>query len=179
MDRHILIRGASTIILVLSAAAQCPVTTPQNPPFVPPAGYRTDIVPQPGFWYGTKALWTWISTDSSWWLGDEKIVYWRSGFDARNALDLGLNIVARRLDVHAPLVWSPRASPMWFPEADGRTHFDVLGDMAMMSGIDISPGRHGAPRNEKGACWEISAYFENPAHHEEDQTLSFVVSMGQ
>ncbi len=49
----------------------------------------------------------------------------------------------------------------------------------MMSGIDISPASHGTPLGERGACWEISAHFENAAHHEEDQTLSFVVSVEQ
>ncbi len=37
MNRHILVLGAPALILALSAAAECAVTTPQNPPFVPPA----------------------------------------------------------------------------------------------------------------------------------------------
>lgn len=178
MNRHILILGVSALILAQSAAAQCPVTTPQNPPFVPPPAYRPELAPQPGFWFGTKALWTWISTDSTWWLGGQKIVYWRDGFDARNH-GQDLKIVARRLDVYAPLVWLPNASPVVFPETDGRAHWDVPGDAAMMSGIDISPASHGAPLGGKGACWEISAHFENAANHDEDQTLSFIVSVGQ
>ena len=50
-----------------------------------PAGVSLRFAPEPGFWYGTKALWTWIPTDSRWWLGGQKIVYWRDGFDARKA----------------------------------------------------------------------------------------------
>ncbi|MGO9259096.1 MAG: hypothetical protein ACLQU1_22670 [Bryobacteraceae bacterium] len=69
-----------------------------------------------------RALWTWIPTDSSWWLGGQEIVYWRAGLDARNARDLDLKIVARRLDAYAPLVWLRNASPVVFPGTDGRAH---------------------------------------------------------
>jgi hypothetical protein len=158
--------AAAAFILPVCASAQCPVTTPAKSTFVPPPPYRTNAAPDDGFYYGTRALWTWIPNDPAWWRGGEKIVYWRAGFDARKEHQPDLKIVARRLDAPAPLVWGMRTYAVWFPE-DGVTHTGAPGDMAMMSGIDISQAG-------KGGCWEITAHYEN-AERTEDQTLSFVV----
>ena len=49
----------------LAAAEACPVTTPPNPSFVPPAPYRPDPDLR-GFWYGTNAFWTRLSADGLW-----------------------------------------------------------------------------------------------------------------
>jgi hypothetical protein len=155
--------AAAAFVLPVCASAQCPVTTASKPPFVPPAPYRT--MPEGGFWYGTESLWTWIPNDPQWWLGGEKIVYWRAGFDARKEHQPDLKVVARRLDAQAPLVWGMRTSGVWFREGSP-------GDMAMMSGIDISPTTLAG----KGGCWEIAAHYEN-AERSESRDLSFVVQV--
>jgi len=166
---------AAAFFFPVCAWAQCPVTKASKQPFVPPPPYRADLAPADGFYYGTASLWTQVWNEPSWLRGGEKLVYWRAGFDSRKEHQPDLKVVARRLDVQAPLVWGMRTYAVWFPE-DGVTHFDSFEDMAMMSGIDIPAAAPAATPQAKGGCWEITAHYEN-VERTEKQTLSFVVSL--
>ncbi|MEW5828608.1 MAG: hypothetical protein AB1846_06920, partial [Chloroflexota bacterium] len=42
--------------------ASCPVTVPQDPPFVAPKPYSPDAPFPDQFWYGSEALWTMLPT---------------------------------------------------------------------------------------------------------------------
>jgi hypothetical protein len=72
-----------------SAPASCPATHAPEPPFVPPAAYRS--TPAGGqFWYGTPALWTALPTTGAWPNlpfdangFTQKILWWHDGYDWR------------------------------------------------------------------------------------------------
>jgi hypothetical protein len=150
---------AVVIVFSTCAAAQCPVTAAPSQPFIPPAPYSANPSPG-GFWHGTASLWTWVSSDPNWWRGPvgsevpymAKLAYWRAGFDARKEMDPELTVVARRLDVPAPLVWAEHASAVW--DSGHRS----LPDELMLTGINIP----------SGGCWEIAAHYKS-------ETLSIVV----
>jgi hypothetical protein len=154
--------------LLPCASSQCPATPAPNPPFVPPFPYRTNANSGAGFLYGSTSLWTWISTDPDWWRGPAccraqrpyvaKLAYMRAGFNARKEPDPELTVVARRLDVVAPLVWAGHANATWGPGEDNRIHLDLLSSMSMLTGIDLPAA----------GCWEIAARYK-------DRSLSYVV----
>src|SRR5690242_14139525 len=67
-------------------SASCPVTAPQNPPFVPPAPYDSKDF-EGEFWYGSHALWTSVQQNGTW--RDlphnpegytQKVFWWRDGY---------------------------------------------------------------------------------------------------
>ena len=68
----ILLSAFAASAIAAAADGNCPVTTQSQPPFVPPAPYAP-IAPPGSFWYGTKTLWTWLRTESTWPKGGEKL----------------------------------------------------------------------------------------------------------
>jgi hypothetical protein len=160
-----------SFVFPVCGSAQCPVTAAPNPPFVPPAPYNGANPMPSGFWYGTGSLWTWGFNAPTGWQStvaggapyDAKLVYWRAGFDAGIEHDPDLTVVARRLDVPAPLVWTEHASGIRISDDPSP------GGMAMMIGVSLPTA----------GCWEIAARYL-PAPHEyphKYQTLSIVVSL--
>ena len=81
----------------------CPVTTPQDPVFVPPSPYDTLGVADT-FWYGSSSLWTAIPRDSTW-AGlpynqhgyTQKVFWWREGYVWNEEPEPALTITAERL----------------------------------------------------------------------------------
>ena len=65
--------------------ASCPITMPQDPPFVPPSPYDS-LGFEGEFWYGSDSLWTAVRQDGIWAslpLNPEgytqKVFWWREG----------------------------------------------------------------------------------------------------
>ena len=126
--------------------ADCPVTRPPDPPFVPPA-------PHPEwedtrFWLGTNALWTSLNQDGIWrGIASEhgvrdKFWWWREGWTPsleRNSPDPGLKVTARRLDGEAPSV------------KVGRVTSGLLGSgWAMLLILELPTE----------GCWEVTGNFQ-------------------
>lgn len=126
----------------------CPVTTPSQPPFVPPAPYAPNA-PRGSFWYGTKTLWTWLRTESRWPKGGEKLFLWQEGYDRRTEPQPDVHVTAKRLDAEAPMV-----------KSRGGTNAGIDHVAAMLTGIAIP----------SAGCWEITAQHDG-------HVLSFVVSV--
>jgi hypothetical protein len=137
-----------------SPPADCPITIPQDPPFVPPPPYD-----QPGFegefWYGSNALWTAVPRDGTWRaLPDnptgytQKVFWWREGYSAGEEPEPALTVTTERLDGEAPSVTASKATNA------------SAGDIgsAMLVGVDL-PAL---------GCWRITGKYK-------DAELSFVV----
>jgi len=132
----------------------CPVTTPQDPVFVPPSPYDTLGVADT-FWYGSSSLWTAIPRDSTW-AGlpynqhgyAQKVFWWREGYVWNEEPEPALTITAERLDAPAPSFRSSKAT---------NANANDIGS-AMLSGV-------GLPTL---GCWKITGKYA-------DAELSFVV----
>jgi hypothetical protein len=134
----------------------CPVTTPPNPAFVPPAPYRPNAY-HGGFWYGSNALWTQLPVDGVW-SGlprrdnkgyFNKLFLWQQGFDGRKEPEADITVVLKRLDTHMPHVSSRGGTNAFFDNS-----------WAMLTGV-IFPTE---------GCWEVTSYYRG-------QALTFVLSI--
>lgn len=144
--------------LVGEGLANCPVTQPPEPPFMPPPP-NAPTAPWAGeFWYGTNLLWTRVPT-SGMWYGlphnpdgqRQKVFWWREGYIWKEDPTPALTVTGRRLDAPAP--------PLNASEATNAYAEDI--QSAMLVGVDFpTPG-----------CWEITGKVV-------DQELSFVVWVG-
>src|SRR6267378_3889828 len=83
---------------VHSLQATCPITRPQQPPFIAPAPYST-TVPSAEFWYGASSLWTAIPNSGTWpglpyESGSyvQKVFWWRDGYDGRSETSPKLSV---------------------------------------------------------------------------------------
>ena len=131
----------------------CPVTTPSDRRFVPPAPYSSSVGSHE-FLYGSPALWTIVYPDWHVHSGG-KLPFFRQGYDRTKDGRPRLTVVARRLDGQAPLVWNSLPG-------SGYTNGSLAG-MFMNTGIDIP----------SSGCWEIAArYVDNPGNI---GTLSYTV----
>ncbi|HEX6305914.1 MAG TPA: hypothetical protein VFZ76_17080 [Anaerolineales bacterium] len=129
----------------------CPVTQPQDPPYVPSAPVPATAPYAGQFWYGEQDLWTMLPVDGTWGqlARGEKVFWWREGYDGSQEPEPELAMNARRLDGPAPEAHSD--SP-----ATNAYHPDF--HWAMLQGFSVAtPG-----------CWEITGKYGG---HE----LSFVV----
>ena len=134
--------------------ASCPITVPQDPPFVPPSPY--DSLGFKGeFWYGSSSLWTAVRQDGIWAslpLNPEgytqKVFWWREGYIWTEEPEPALTITAERLDAPAP--------PFMSSDATNAYASDI--GSAMLSGV-------GLPTL---GCWQITGNYA-------DVELSFVV----
>jgi hypothetical protein len=148
----------STIIPTSSAVVPkdppdtCPVTTPPDPPFIPPPPYPHP--PADRFWYGTEALWTMRDAAGKWGYSrtdagyGNKVFWWRQGYDWRAEPYPRLTVTGRRLDAPAPPFVTSRATNGQHPDLKS----------FMLVGVDLPTL----------GCWEITGHYEG---HE----LSFVV----
>ena len=134
--------------------ANCPLTVPQDPPFVPPTPY--DSLGFEGyFWFGSSSLWTSIPQDSVW-FGlpknpggyTQKIFWWRDGYVWTEEPEPDLIVTGERLDAETPLLVASKATNAYASDIGS----------AMLVGMDFpTPG-----------CWRITGKYQ-------DAELSFVV----
>ena len=134
--------------------ASCPVTVPQDPPFVPPAPYDS-LGFKDYFWFGSDALWTSLPRDSVWYgLPDnpggytQKVFWWRDGYVWNEEPEPNLIVTGERLDASAP--------PLIVSKATNAYAGDI--GSAMLAGVDFPTL----------GCWKITGKYE-------DAELSFVV----
>ena len=120
----------------------CPVTTPSNPSFVPPAPYPTNAPPA-AFWYGTNALWALLPVEGVWRLDRQdnggyfnKLFLWQQGYDWRKEPHPDITVVIRRLDGDTPPITKR-----------GGTDAFVDNSWVMLTGI-LFPTE---------GCWEITS----------------------
>ncbi len=136
-----------------SAPADCTVTRPPEPPFVPPSPY-SKTAPFGGFWFGTESLWTDVPSDGVWpglsynAGSTQKIFWWRKGYSASDEPHPDLTVTAQRLDAPAPVVNGSKATNAYASDI-GR---------AMLVGVEFPTF----------GCWEITGRYRGTA-------LSFVV----
>src|ERR1700742_245465 len=148
------------LLLTTFASAQCPVTRPGSPPFVPPAEYAFKT-PNPSFSaYGSDGLWTQLQVDGKWvafgkdgdgWVYQNKLTFWHKGFDWHNETEPKLVVTGKRLDGNAPTVTVDHANAVFIPNRD------AAGMMMLFAVPTIG-------------CWEVTARYEG-------NELSFVVSV--
>jgi hypothetical protein len=146
-------------------ATSCPITVAPATPFVPPAAYTAAVGPN-SFLIGTRELWTQVHHP---WhpLDGNKIPFFREGFNWMTEPDPRLTVVARRLDVTAPLRWSGWANsggPSGRLEDLARLSRTVEGGFMVTAVGELEPG-----------CWEIAARYA--AARGDIRTLSFVVEV--
>ena len=141
-------------IVSKSPPANCPVTVPQDPAFVPPAPY--DSLGFEGyFWFGSISLWTSLPQDAVWaGLPDnpggytQKVFWWREGYVWDEEPEPNLIVTGERLDAPAPPLVGSKATNAY------------AGDIgsAMLAGVDFPTL----------GCWKITGKYE-------DAELSFVI----
>jgi hypothetical protein len=138
--------------------ANCPITQPQNPIFIPPSPYSPTPTFAGHFWYGSDALWTDLLANGTWEALPyeaheaagyvQKVFWWRKGYISTTEQKPALTVTGRRLDA--------AATPLVASSATNASAADI-GD-AMLVGIDVPTL----------GCWEITGHYHG---HE----LSFVV----
>lgn len=134
--------------------ADCPVTVPQNPDFVPPEPYSPTSPFPDSFWYGTNTLWTLVPVDGVWGgLPSEhgygqKVFWWREGYIWNEEPEPKITVTAERLDAPAQT----------FETSDGTNAY--AGDIgsAMLTGVTFPTE----------GCWRVTGKYGNAE-------LSFVV----
>jgi hypothetical protein len=127
--------------------ADCPVTRPPDPPFVPPPPHQAD--PEMRFWLGSKALWTSLYEDGIW-RGiasaagvRDKFWWWSEGWTPttdRGSNDPGLIVTARRLDREA----------LPFKVGGPPTNGKLNTGWAMLVGLELP-----------GGCWELTGNYRS------------------
>ena len=134
--------------------ADCPITVPQDPPFVPPP--PSDHLGSDGeFWFGSSSLWTAVRRNGTWdglplYQGGyiQKVFWWREGYDRQAEPEPALMVTAERIDA--------KALPGESSEATNVSAGDI--GVAMLVGLNLpAPG-----------CWKITGNYK-------EQELSFVV----
>jgi hypothetical protein len=142
----------------------CPVTQPQEPPFIPPLPYPPEVPYEGQFWYGTDDLWTMLDVEGTWWglpyhnHRDEKghfgqkVFWWNKGYDSQAEPVPEFKVTARRLDGSTQSFETLEATNAYTPEFG----------LAMLTGVEI-PAL---------GCWEFTGSYQG---HE----LSFVVRVVQ
>jgi len=132
----------------------CPITTPQNPSFVPPAPY--DLLGFEGeFWYGSDSLWTAVRRNGIWEAlphnpggYTQKVFWWRDGYVWNQEPEPELVVTGERLDA--------QAAPLQASKATNASASDI--GSAMLVGVDLPTL----------GCWKITGKSG-------DAELSFVV----
>jgi hypothetical protein len=128
-----------------SPPADCPITVPQGPPFVPPSPY--DQLGYEGeFWYGSDALWTAVRQDGTWYAlphnptgYTRKVFWWREGYSAGEEPEPALKVTAERLDGEAPSITGSKAT--------NASASDI--GFAMLVGVDLPTL----------GCWRITGHY--------------------
>ena len=134
--------------------ANCPLTMPQDPPFIPPAPY-SDLGFEGELWYGSNSLWTAVRQNGVW-EGlphnpngyTQKVFWWSEGYVWNEEPEPNLIVTGERLDAPAP--------PLIVSKATNAYAGDI--GSAMLVGVDFPTL----------GCWKISGRYA-------DTELSFVV----
>ena len=132
----------------------CPITVPQDPPFVPPSPYDT-LGFEGEFWYGSNSLWTVVRQDGIW-EGlphnptgyTQKVFWWREGYIWNEEPEPEIIVTGERLDASAPPLIASR----------GTNAFAADIGSAMLVGVDLPTL----------GCWKITGKYGGTE-------LSFVV----
>jgi hypothetical protein len=134
--------------------ANCPITMPQNPPFVPPAPYDS-LGFEGEFWYGSDSLWTAVRENGTWEAlphnpegYTQKVFWWRDGYVWTEEPEPDLRVTGERLDASAP--------PLKASKATDASASDI--GSAMLVGVDMPTL----------GCWKITGKYG-------DAEVSFVV----
>jgi len=135
--------------------ANCPVTVPQIPAFVPPPPYDSLNSFVDHFWYGSNSLWTILPENGVWdYLPHnptgytQKILWWREGYVWDQEPEPNLIVTGERLDESAPPLVPSKATNAYASDIES----------AMLVGVDFPT--HG--------CWKITGRYNNVE-------LSFVI----
>ena len=134
--------------------ASCPITIPQDPPFVPPSPY--DTMGYPGeFWYGSYSLWTAVRQNGIWEAlphnpegYTQKVFWWRDGYSWTEEPEPALTVTGERLDAPAPPLHASTATNAYARDIGS----------AMLVGVDMPTL----------GCWKITGKYG-------DAEVSFVV----
>ena len=134
--------------------ASCPITVPQDPPFVPPSPYDS-LGFEGEFWYGSNSLWTAVRQNGIWEAlphnptgYTQKVFWWREGYIWNEEPEPELIVSGERLDAASP--------PLIASEGTNAYASDI--GSAMLVGV-------GLPTL---GCWKITGNYA-------DAELSFVV----
>ena len=137
----------------------CPVTVPQDPPFIAPTPYSPNAPFQNYFWYGSEMLWTMLPTDGTWASlphnpegYTQKIFWWRVGYVWNEEPQPELKVTGERLDAKVP--------PLIVSDATNAYASDI--GSAMLVGVDFPTL----------GCWQITGKYK-------DAELSFVIWVAQ
>ena len=132
----------------------CPVTTPQDPPFIPPSPYDA-LGFEGNFWYGSNSLWTAVRQDGVWYglphnpSGyTQKVFWWREGYVWTEEPEPNLIVTGERLDAPAPALIASMGTNAYASDIGS----------AMLVGVDFPTL----------GCWKITGKYG-------DAELSFVV----
>jgi hypothetical protein len=153
-EKPVLVRTATPEIMPHDPPARCPITVPQNPPFVPPAPY--DSLGFKGeFWYSSNSLWTAVRENGTWEAlphnpegYTQKVFWWRDGYVWTEEPEPDLIVTAERLDAPVPPVHASKATNAFASDIGS----------AMLVGVDLPTL----------GCWKIMGKYG-------DAEVSFVV----
>ncbi|HET7142184.1 MAG TPA: DUF4232 domain-containing protein, partial [Candidatus Limnocylindria bacterium] len=141
-----------------AAPANCPVTRPPSPTFIPPSDYVAVPASSSEFWYGNAGLFVLLPADGSWvglpYHDDayfQKVFWGHQGYNWLTEQQPNITVTGRRLDAPAPPLEADRPTNAASPD---------MGSM-MLTGVNF-PTR---------GCWEVSGEYQG-------NTLSFVVWLG-
>jgi hypothetical protein len=134
--------------------ANCPLTVPQDPLFMPPAPY-SDLGFEGEFWYGSNSLWTAVRQNGIWEAlphnpegYTQKVFWWREGYTWNEEPEPDLIVTGERLDASA--------SPLIASKATNAYAGDI--GSAMLVGVDLPTL----------GCWKITGQYK-------EAELSFVI----
>ena len=146
--------SAQSEVMPHEPPASCPITVPQDPPFVPPSPY--DSMGFEGeFWYGSNSLWTAVRQNGAWEAlphnpegFTQKVFWWRDGYVWTEEPEPALIVTGERLDASAPPLNASKATNAYASDIGS----------AMLVGVDLPTL----------GCWKITGKYG-------DAEVSFVV----
>lgn len=148
------ISAATEEVVPRDPPSSCPVTTQQDPAFIPPSPYDA-LGFEGGFWYGSNSLWTAVRQDGIWW-GlphnpggyTQKVFWWREGYVWTEEPEPDLIVTGERLDAPAPPLIRSKGTNAYARDIGS----------AMLVGVDLPTL----------GCWKITGKYG-------ETELSFVV----
>jgi len=154
LEKPTSVNTATSEVVPHDPPASCPITVPQDPPFVPPAPYDS-LGFEGEFWYGSDSLWTAVRENGIWEAlphnpegYTQKVFWWRDGYVWNKEPQPALTVTGERLDAPAP--------PLHASEATNASASDI--GSAMLTGVDMPTL----------GCWKITGKYG-------EVELSFIV----
>ena len=149
-----LTQTAQTEIAASRPPADCPVTAPQDPAFIPPQPY-SKLEAEENFWYGSNSLWVSLPQSGVWSElprdshgYTQKLPWWREGYIWNEEPEPPLIVTGERLDGESQPLDASTANGAYAEEAGS----------AMTMGVAFP----------SLGCWKITGKYQ-------DAELSFVV----